>query len=120
MHGRGSARTALDLASPWSESVPETELRVLMALRGLPAPVLQYEVRVDGRFLARADFAWPELRLIVEVDGWEWHGGQNAFQSDHTRVQALTAAGWTVLSFTVEDIRCRPETVLALISAMVA
>jgi very-short-patch-repair endonuclease len=32
----------------------------------------------------------------------------------------LTAAGWTVLSFTVEDIRCRPETVLALISAMVA
>ena len=37
---------------------------------GLPAPIPQYEVR-DGRgqFVARVDFAWPELGVFVEFDG---------------------------------------------------
>jgi very-short-patch-repair endonuclease len=77
--------------------------------------VCQFVVTVDGLFLARVDFAWPDRRLIVEVDGYEWHSSREAFQRDRERQNRLVQAGWTVLRFTVEDIRQRPELVVTTI-----
>lgn len=37
------------------------------------APVLQFDVRVGRRVVARVDFAWPEYRVVVEVDGFDYH-----------------------------------------------
>jgi hypothetical protein len=31
--------------------------------------VAQFSVRAEGRFVARVDFAWPELKVEVEYDG---------------------------------------------------
>ena len=50
------------------------------------------------------DFAWPEFKLAVEVDGWETHSNPQAFQNDLDRQNALVAAGWTVLRFTWYDV----------------
>ncbi len=61
------------LADGLAESPQETRLRLRLHRSGLPPPVAQYEVRCDGRFVARVDLAWPEQRLALECDG-AWHG----------------------------------------------
>ncbi len=111
LRGRRAARRALDLADPASGSAPETEFRLLVLDNLLPSPTSQYEVFVDGRLVGRVDFAWPEFRLLAEIDGYEYHSGRTPFQKDRTRWNDLTA-DWTVLVFTPEDIRQRPHEVV--------
>lgn len=73
-------------------------LRVLVAA-GLPAPVQQYRCRVGGRSF-RIDLAYPERRLAMELDGWEFHRTRTAFDDDRARANPLIAAGWTLVRFT--------------------
>jgi hypothetical protein len=113
-HRRGQA--VLDLADPTSGSVPESVARLLFRRAGLPVPCSQYEIALDDGRTARVDFAWPEHRLIVEIDGFAWHSSQNALQRDHSRQNRLTLAGWTVLRYTADDVRHRPEKILAEIT----
>ena len=61
--------------------------------------------RSSGRWLARADLAWPSRRLLVELDGYNTHGTPIALQKDLRRQNNLVAAGWTVLRFTWNDRR---------------
>jgi hypothetical protein len=112
LRGRQAARRVLDLADPSSGSAPETEFRLLVLENLLPPPTSQYEVFADGRLIGRVDFAWPELWLLVEIDGYEYHSGRAPFQKDRTRWNDLTDARWTVLIFTTEDIRLRPHEVV--------
>jgi hypothetical protein len=112
LRGRQAARRALDLADPASGSVPETEFRLLVAENLLRPPTSQYEVLLDGRLIGRVDFAWLEFKLVVEIDGYEYHSGPTPFQTDRSRWNDLTDAGWTVLVFTVDDIRTRPLEVI--------
>lgn len=66
--GLAQARFAVGFADPLSESPGESVSRVAMWRQGLPSPVLQFEVVVGGvRY--RADFAWPQWRLLGEFDG---------------------------------------------------
>ena len=66
---------------------------------------------------ASADVYFPDVRLVVEVDGRAFHGATR-FQSDRTRQNALVAAGCTVLRYTWEDLTKRPAEVVAQIRAM--
>ena len=87
----------LDLVDAGAESVRESQLRVLLAEAGLPRPVTQYTVLTnEGLFVARVDLAWPELRVIVEYDGAH-HDEPKQVARDRARINALRAAGWTVL-----------------------
>ena len=104
--GRGSRRTsrAVDLADARAESQPESRLRVVLTLAGLP-PVPQHVVRgPGGEFLARVDLAYPDVRVAVEYDG-AWHAGDRQFVRDRRRLNQLTAAGWAVLHVTAADLR---------------
>lgn len=117
--GRGSAkaRRAVSLTDHRAESQPESRLRVLLALAGVPA-VPQFTVRDGGgAFVARVDLAYPELRLAIEYDG-AWHDESGQFTKDRRLWNRLAAAGWTVLHVTAADLR-DPETLVARIRAMV-
>ena len=103
--GRGTrrARRAVDLADERAESPQESRLRVLLRSAGL-RPEPQYAVRdADGRFVARVDLAFPEQRVAIEYDG-AWHGKPGQFARDRRRLNALVAAGWTVLHVTAVDL----------------
>lgn len=105
-HGRGSrqALRAVELADGRAESQPESRLRVILALAGLP-PVPQHVVRgPGGEFVARVDLAYPDLRVAVEYDG-AWHAEDGQFARDRRRLNGLTAAGWLVLHVTAADLR---------------
>ena len=47
----------------------------------------------------RVDFAYPELMLVIEVDGFRYHSSPEATAADQVRQAALEALGWTVLRF---------------------
>lgn len=62
------------------------------------------------------DAYWPELRLVVEVDGLG-HERPRAKRRDRRQDRALRAAGYTVLRFTDVEIEQRPGDVLAALYA---
>jgi len=89
----------VQLADPRAESPPESRLRVLLALAGLPA-VPQFTVRNDdGAFVARVDLAFPEHKIAVEYDG-AWHGAPGQLYKDRRRQNLLTAVGWRTVFVT--------------------
>ena len=62
---------------------------------------------VEGGSL-EVDLCWPDLRLIVEVDGYRFHGGRERANSDRDREQRLAIAGWQVVRFTRDQIAADP------------
>ena len=68
----------------------------------------------------RVDFLFPEWKLIVEVDGRQWHTREQAFEQDRARDNAAAAAGWRVLRFTYRMVVDRPEECVAMIRQVAA
>lgn len=110
----------LERVDSTSGSVWESVARCLFVSVGLPTPQCQYEVIVDGVVVARVDFAWPQARLVVEIDGFTWHSSQEALQNDHARQNRLELDGWTVLRYTAKDVRDDPGRLAAEISEALA
>lgn len=48
------------------------------------------------------DFAWPDKKIAVELDGEAWHPPNN--QRDATKNYLLKRAGWTVIRFPGKEI----------------
>jgi very-short-patch-repair endonuclease len=66
------------------------------------------------------DFVWQEQRLVVEIDGEEFHGGAKAFQDDRDRDARLVAAGYRVIRFTWLQLTQQPLKVIARIAQALA
>lgn len=97
------------------------ELRVEAALQGIPGLVRQHNV-VDhtGQFVARVDFAIPELKIAVEAHSRRFHFGHETETSDARREAMLQAEGWIVRYVTDAAARNRSElkrSIMSLIRA---
>jgi very-short-patch-repair endonuclease len=73
----------------------EERFQAFLINGGLPLP--KTNVRIEG---LEVDCAWPEQRLIVELDGRAVHGATEAFEADRARDRRLAAAGWRVVRVT--------------------
>ncbi|MHB8342116.1 MAG: hypothetical protein ACYDB7_13240 [Mycobacteriales bacterium] len=118
--GRRRALRALELVDPGAESPPETELRLLLRRAGLPPPQTQLNVFLDGGFVTRADLGYRQPGVLLFVDGWEFHREAKAFYEDRRRRTALAAAGYTVLVFTPQEVRLRPDRVAGAVRTALA
>jgi hypothetical protein len=67
-------------------------------------PRLHWRICHGSRFIAEVDFAWPEVRLCLELDGWKHHGTRAAFTRDRARDRTLFGLGWAVLRYTWQDV----------------
>ncbi|MGV0646191.1 hypothetical protein ABQE44_22615 [Mycolicibacterium sp. XJ2546] len=112
-----AVRELIPLARPEAESPMESEARLVMIDGGMPPTALQYEI-VDRDFRTwRVDFAWPEHRLAVEYDGFDWHSDLDSLRRDRQKRAALNEIRWSVLSVVSDDVRFRPAAMLRRIEA---
>jgi very-short-patch-repair endonuclease len=111
------ARTVVALADRRRASAAESVFRARVHEAGLPPPREQFPVRLNGRFVGRADFAWPMRRVLVEIDGYAYHSDVRSFLRDRRRQNELVMAGWRVLRFAASDVLTRPEMVIAEVRA---
>jgi hypothetical protein len=105
--GVGRLRALLDVRDPAcgvAESVQETRLRQALRAAGLPEPVMQFEVRHAGTFVARVDAAYPEHRIAIEYDSYRHHGGRGAIDRDGARRSRLLAVGWLPFTATHAEL----------------
>lgn len=79
-------------------------MRVRVVRAGLPPPEPQIDVWHNGQFVARVDLGWRRAKVALEYDG-AWHGDPAQLARDRRRLNALTAAGWTVIYVTAADMR---------------
>lgn len=96
-------------STPTENDFEEALLTLTRAL-SLPDPEVQFWIDPgDGGPSIRADFAWPDRRVVVETDGRQTHGTKQAFEADRRRDQRLIAAGWTVIRTTWRQLKHRPH-----------
>jgi very-short-patch-repair endonuclease len=114
-YGSREARLLLEAAAGGARS--EAERLVVQLLRGADIkgweanfPVGPYEV----------DIAFPDQRVVIEIDGWAFHSNHEAFQKDRKRQNWLALRGWQVLRFTWLDLTAHPGRVRAEIRAAIS
>ena len=81
------------------DSPREVDVAKVLVSAGLPRPVGQHLIRLERRPV-HVDFAYPELRVAIEYDGWDAHRTRGAFDEDRARDNELEVLGWIVLRFT--------------------
>ena len=89
-----------------AESPPETWLRLLVVLGGMPEPEVNGTiVGPGGRPVYRLDLAWKKILLGLEYDGR--HHAEDACQWHHDidRRQWFESQGWRLLQVTSRDTR---------------
>ncbi|MCP3994570.1 MAG: DUF559 domain-containing protein [bacterium] len=122
--GVGVIRPLLKARRKWdsaTESALEDRFRKLLDEWGLPVPVLQYNLHDhQGRFVCRADFAYPAARLLIELDSEAHHLDRIAFRRDRGKQNRAVVLGWTVLRYTWWDLEKEAGRVVSEIRSKVA
>lgn len=69
---------------------------------GYKEPVREFKFHPDRKW--RFDFAYPEEKVAIEVEGGIWSGGRHTrgtgFEGDCEKYNAAALAGWRVFRFT--------------------
>ena len=122
LRGPGSRRTRdrVALLDARAANAFESSARALLIEAGLLGFRPQVSIRHRGQWIGRVDLADPALRVVVECDGFETHGGRDAFVRDLVRFTWLVSAGWRPLRLTWEQVMFEPEWVLARVRDTVA
>lgn len=79
--------------------------------RGVVPPA-ELNVDVLGH---EADLVWRLQGVVVELDGYEFHRGREAFEADAMRNNRMRAEGWSVLRITWRMLNGSPREVAGLI-----
>jgi very-short-patch-repair endonuclease len=93
----------------------EAERRLLRLIQDARLERPATNVRVNGW---EVDAFWPRHRLVVEVDGYAYHGNRAAFERDRRKDAALTAAGYRVVRITWRQIADEPHRTVALLARL--
>jgi len=94
-----------------SPSYLEAKARRLFRRAGLPDPIVELKWGSHGQF--RLDFAWPELGLVVEVDGWDCHASPRSRRHDLHRRNQIVLGDLKPLVYTYGDVVRRGDGVIA-------
>jgi very-short-patch-repair endonuclease len=92
------------------------ERRFLRLLRAAELPLPITNTWVAGKFV---DGVWPELKLVLEIDGFKDHGKRHKFESDRERDQVLLSTGQQPLRVTARQIDHRPYALVARTASVI-
>ena len=63
----------------------------------LPTPTLQHTIFDNQvRIISRADFSYPEKKIAIFVDGYEYHSDKERWQRDMEQMNILISVGWNI------------------------
>jgi len=89
------------------ESQLERDFLVACRLLRIPEPIREYQFAPPRRF--RFDFAWPDQRVAVEIEGGEYVCGRHTrgrgFSVDCEKYNLAVMANWRVLRFAGQVVR---------------
>lgn len=110
LHGESRARRWLALADPLSGSPAETVARLRMHDAGLHPESQVTLITPNGR-TRRPDFLFRAAGLVVEIEGYAYHGSRDAHRKDIDRFNevALCPEVRAILRFTAEDVFHHPD-----------
>lgn len=117
LKGSAAIRALLraELETGYTRSRAERAMVRLTRAAGLPRPLVNQRL-----FDYLADFVWPQQRLVVEVDGYRYHGHRAAFERDRRRDQVVVSSGYRVLRITWRQLRDEPLFVMARLAEAIA
>jgi very-short-patch-repair endonuclease len=98
-----------------TRSEAERRLKHLIAKAALRPPATNVRI---GRY--EVDAVWMRERLVVEVDGFAFHGHRAAFERDRRRDAELAARGFRVIRVTWRQLVDESEAVIARLAAALA
>lgn len=90
-------------------AIEEPLLHALSALSDLPPARRDHECFDGSTLITVPDFAWPDVRVAVYCDGYQWHGTREALEKDARKRNWLQAQGWTVLVYWGRSILKNPS-----------
>jgi very-short-patch-repair endonuclease len=93
----------------------QAERSLLKLVRAAKLPVPLTNTKVAGW---EVDAVWPRHMLVVEVDGFAYHGNRAAFERDRRKDAALMAAGYRVVRITWRRLVYEPHEVVALLARL--
>jgi hypothetical protein len=103
---RGTRRgeRLLTVASGSAESPAESWLLWRIVDSGFPIPEVNWSLTgPDGREIRRLDMAWPDLRIVVEYNGYTFHVDRTT--EDDARADDLRRRGWIVITLWADDLK---------------
>lgn len=117
-NGRRQALRVVHAASALAANPFESVLRAIAL--DVPGLHLEPQVVINERgFLGRPDLVDRRLRIVVEADSFEFHGGRRAFKRDCERYTGLVLRGWRVIRFAWEHVMFEQEYVRDCLIALV-
>ena len=81
----------------------EDAFLAMTATYGLPTPLVN--TMLNGR---EVDALFPREKLIVELDGWDFHNDRTAFESDRERDTEALLHGYATMRMTWERLQAAP------------
>jgi len=114
--GVARLRALLDPPQTLRDTRSLYERRLLRLLRDAELPLPVTNVRAAGHVV---DALWPDLKLVVEFDGWRHHGERDRFETDRLRDQHLAATGHQAIRITARQINDRPYALVARIASVI-
>lgn len=115
--GTRAVRAVLERAEGPRRTRSEAERRFLSVVRAAGLGDPRTNVRI-GRY--EVDAVWPDERVIVEIDGYAFHGSRRRFERDRQRDAELQAAGWVVFRTTWRGVTDEALATTARLAAVLA
>lgn len=105
--GSGATAARRKTGAPKLRSEGEETLALHIRAEKLPEPQREFVFAPPRKW--RLDFAWPEQKLAVEVEGGIFSGGRHGrgagLLADMEKYNAAALQGWRVLRFFTDQVR---------------
>lgn len=105
LHGASAFAAALADVRVGADSPQESRSRLAIVAAGLPEPVVQFEVWLDGVLRAELDLAYPDWKIAIEYEGEHHLTDAAQWAKDIRRQELLESLGWIVIRATKADLQ---------------
>jgi very-short-patch-repair endonuclease len=115
--GVGRLRATADPGRPTTQTRSDGEEALLALIRKANLPTPEVNAKV-GNYTA--DFLWRKQKVIVELDGYDYHRGRAAFERDHQRDAEHQRMAHLVIRITGRQLAHQHEAILVRIATALA